>query len=122
MRTGSGATRITFIFTTVLLTACGGGSGGSSSSSGGSSGGGSPPAMWRQQAYVKASNTRADNRFGWSASLTRDGNTLAVGATGTTATPPASMAIKPIRRRQWQVRCICTDGRWASPSPVVISY
>lgn len=35
---------------------------------------------WSQQAYVKASNTRRDNFFGWSVALSESGNTLAVGA------------------------------------------
>jgi hypothetical protein len=35
---------------------------------------------WTQQAYVKASNTGANDRFGHSVSLSSDGNTLAVGA------------------------------------------
>jgi hypothetical protein len=35
---------------------------------------------WSQQTYVKASNTDAGDAFGWSVSLTADGNTLAVGA------------------------------------------
>jgi len=35
---------------------------------------------WSQQAYVKASNTVTNNHFGWSVSLSSDGNTLAVGA------------------------------------------
>jgi hypothetical protein len=34
---------------------------------------------WTQQAYVKASNTNANDRFGESVSLSSDGNTLAVG-------------------------------------------
>ncbi len=38
-------------------------------------------ASWSQQAYVKASNTEVDDRFGASVALTADGNTLAVGAT-----------------------------------------
>jgi hypothetical protein len=38
--------------------------------------------IWTQQAYVKASNTGADDHFGESLSLSADGNTLAVGATG----------------------------------------
>ncbi|MBK8170389.1 MAG: integrin [Sandaracinaceae bacterium] len=38
--------------------------------------------VWTQQAYVKASNTEATDRFGWSVSLSSDGNTLAVGAYG----------------------------------------
>lgn len=37
-------------------------------------------AAWTQQAYVKSSNTRAGEEFGWSVSLSDDGNTLAVGA------------------------------------------
>ncbi|GFE59572.1 FG-GAP repeat protein [Geobacter sp. AOG2] len=37
-------------------------------------------AAWSQQAYVKASNTGADDRFGYSAALSGDGATLAVGA------------------------------------------
>jgi len=35
---------------------------------------------WTQQAYVKASNTDAGDQFGYSVSLSSDGNTLAVGA------------------------------------------
>jgi len=35
---------------------------------------------WSQQAYVKASNTGADDNFGNSVALSGDGNTLAVGA------------------------------------------
>ena len=35
---------------------------------------------WSQQAYVKASNTGADDTFGNSVALSNDGNTLAVGA------------------------------------------
>ncbi len=35
---------------------------------------------WNQQAYVKASNTGANDFFGWSLALNNDGNTLAVGA------------------------------------------
>jgi hypothetical protein len=37
-------------------------------------------AIWSQQAYVKASNTGADDRFGRRLTLSDDGNTLAVGA------------------------------------------
>jgi len=37
---------------------------------------------WIQQAYVKASNAEADDKFGTSVALSNDGNTLAVGATG----------------------------------------
>jgi hypothetical protein len=40
-------------------------------------------ANWSQQAYVKASNTRAGDSFGYSSvSLSADGSTLAVGAYG----------------------------------------
>ncbi len=35
---------------------------------------------WSQQAYIKASNAEADDRFGYSIALSDDGNTLAVGA------------------------------------------
>ena len=35
---------------------------------------------WAQQAYIKASNTQADDRFGYALSLSGDGDTLAVGA------------------------------------------
>ena len=35
---------------------------------------------WAQQEYIKASNTGMDDQFGWSVSLSQDGNTLAVGA------------------------------------------
>jgi len=37
---------------------------------------------WSQQAYLKASNTGASDRFGFELSLSSDGNTLAVGADG----------------------------------------
>jgi hypothetical protein len=37
-------------------------------------------ATWAQQAYVKASNTRADASFGTTVALSGDGNTLAVGS------------------------------------------
>ena len=36
--------------------------------------------IWSQQAYIKASNTDAGDRFGFSVSLDDDGNSLAVGA------------------------------------------
>ncbi|MEM6371137.1 MAG: FG-GAP repeat protein [Myxococcota bacterium] len=39
---------------------------------------------WRQEAYLKASNTDADDQFGWSVAL--DGDTLAVGALGESST------------------------------------
>ena len=37
-------------------------------------------ALWKQQAYIKASNTDANDSFGSSLDLSADGNTLAVGA------------------------------------------
>ena len=37
---------------------------------------------WSQQAYIKASNTDANDNFGYSISLSADGNSLAVSATG----------------------------------------
>jgi len=37
---------------------------------------------WTQQTYVKASNTEANDGFGTSVSLSADGNTLAIGASG----------------------------------------
>ncbi|WP_179957728.1 integrin [Exilibacterium tricleocarpae] len=37
---------------------------------------------WRQEAYLKAGNTGREDQFGFSLSLTADGNKLAVGATG----------------------------------------
>ena len=39
-------------------------------------------AAWSQQAYVKASNTGADDYFGSSVALSANGSTLAVGAVG----------------------------------------
>ncbi|VAX01209.1 probable outer membrane secretion protein -Rhodobacter capsulatus, partial [hydrothermal vent metagenome] len=36
--------------------------------------------LWDQQAYIKASNTQAGDRFGFALSLSADGTTLAVGA------------------------------------------
>jgi hypothetical protein len=35
---------------------------------------------WRQQAYIKASNTDANDQFGWSVALSASGSTLAIGA------------------------------------------
>ena len=35
---------------------------------------------WTQEAYIKASNTRIYDNFGWSTALSGDGNTLVVGA------------------------------------------
>jgi len=37
---------------------------------------------WRQQAYIKASNTGQGDHFGWSLALSPDGDLLAVGAPG----------------------------------------
>ena len=37
-------------------------------------------ATWSHQAYAKASNTEANDQFGWPVALSGDGNTLAVGA------------------------------------------
>jgi hypothetical protein len=39
-------------------------------------------ASWSQQAYLKASNARANSYFGWAAALSGDGSTLAVSAVG----------------------------------------
>jgi hypothetical protein len=39
-----------------------------------------PAASWSQQAYLKASNTGADDQLGQSLAISRDGNTLALGA------------------------------------------
>ena len=60
-----------------LLSACGGGGGG-----GASSGGGAPVPLSTAVAYVKASNTGADDNFGYVIALSADGNTRAVGAYG----------------------------------------
>jgi hypothetical protein len=38
--------------------------------------------VWSQQAYIKASNTEADDTFGRALALSSNGNTLAVGAIG----------------------------------------
>ncbi len=38
--------------------------------------------VWTQQAYIKASNTHANNEFGYSSNFSGDGNTLVVGSTG----------------------------------------
>jgi len=35
---------------------------------------------WSQQAYVKAFNTRINDQFGWALAISRDGNTVAIGA------------------------------------------
>lgn len=35
---------------------------------------------WSQQAFIKATNTRLNDQFAWALALSRDGNTLAVGA------------------------------------------
>ncbi|HEU4780230.1 MAG TPA: hypothetical protein VFS58_10150, partial [Steroidobacteraceae bacterium] len=39
-------------------------------------------ATWSQQAYLKASNTEADDYFGYDITVSADGNTVAVGAPG----------------------------------------
>ncbi|WP_325895172.1 FG-GAP repeat protein [Grimontia sp. NTOU-MAR1] len=41
---------------------------------------------WSQQAYIKASNAESLDYFGWSVSVSEDGNTLAVGAYGEDST------------------------------------
>ncbi|MEX2962339.1 Ig-like domain-containing protein [Microbulbifer sp. TYP-18] len=38
--------------------------------------------IWAEQAYIKASNSEANDQFGLAVSLSADGNTLAVGANG----------------------------------------
>ena len=38
--------------------------------------------IWSQQAYIKASNVATSDQFGYSVSLSADGNVLAVGAIG----------------------------------------
>jgi len=38
--------------------------------------------IWAQEAYVKAANAEASDRFGWSVALSADGSSLAVGALG----------------------------------------
>jgi hypothetical protein len=43
-------------------------------------------ATWTQQAYIKASNTEADDRFGRSIALSADGNVLLVGAVDESST------------------------------------
>lgn len=35
---------------------------------------------WTQQAYVKATNTRDNDQFGWALAISRDGDTIAVGS------------------------------------------
>ena len=42
---------------------------------------------WSQQAYLKASNTGAGDRFGWSVAVS--GDTVVVGAPAEDSTPPA---------------------------------
>ena len=42
----------------------------------------SKPGGWQQQAYIKASNSGTNDRFGESVALSTDGNTLVVGAPG----------------------------------------
>jgi hypothetical protein len=37
-------------------------------------------AAWTQQAFIKATNTRLNDQFAWALTLSRDGNTFAVGA------------------------------------------
>jgi hypothetical protein len=58
-----------------LLAACGGGGQGGDGGAAVTASG-----ISAQQAYIKASNTDADDRFGFSVALSGDGNTLAVGA------------------------------------------
>jgi hypothetical protein len=79
---------------------------------------------WAQQAYVKASNTGASDRFGHSVALSSSGHTLAVGAIGeassatgvngdeTDDSAPKSGAVYVLRR---------TDGAWAQRAYVKAS-
>jgi hypothetical protein len=57
----------------------------------------SPSHAWSQQAYVKASNTGALDRFGLSLDLSADGNELAVGAPGEASA--ATGIVGPIERQ-----------------------
>ncbi len=52
--------------------------------------------VWSQQAYLKASNTEADDYFGFAVAI--DGDTIVVGAPFEIATPRGSMATKRIIR------------------------
>ena len=36
--------------------------------------------VWTEQAYIKATNAKENDQFGWALALSRDGNTVAVGA------------------------------------------
>ena len=49
--------------------------------------------VWQQEAYIKASNTGADDHFGSSISLSGDGNTLVVGAPNEDGTADNSGAV-----------------------------
>ncbi len=61
--------------------------------------------IWTQQAYLKARRPDADDWFGYSVSLSRDGNTLAVGAKMKTVMSRLSMGMKIIILQLMQVRC-----------------
>src|SRR5689334_4144524 len=71
----SHAAQLLLVAVMAVVAGCGGDGGGSA--------GGAPSVLVgvsQQQAYVKASNTGAGDRFGTSVALSADGNTLAVGA------------------------------------------
>jgi AICAR transformylase/IMP cyclohydrolase PurH len=79
---------------------------------------------WSQQAYVKASNTDASDRFGDSVALSDDGNTLAVGLSGRTATRRASAATRPTTPPGIAERSTCscaTAGAWSQQAYVKAS-
>ena len=64
--------------------------------------------VWTQQAYLKASNTDAGDRFGQDLAL--DGDTLAVGARFEASAATGSMAIKPTIVRPTPERPMSSRG------------
>ena len=65
-------------------------------------------AGWKQQAYVKASNTAEGAQFGNALALSKDGNLLVVASTGEASSAKVSMVTKRI-------------GRWRLPAPFTYS-
>lgn len=67
--------------------------------------------VWTQQAYIKASNTAANARFGCSVSLSSDGSRLAVGAKGESGTANSNGAVYFFQRSG--------GSTWAQIGPVI---
>lgn len=79
---------------------------------------------WAQEAYVKASNSDAADRFGDSVGLSTDGNTLAVGATGEASSDTGiggDQALNDATRSGALYVFVRTAGSWAQQAYIKAS-